>query len=154
MLFLLFQIGNDRYALEARHAVEIIPFVALKKIPHAPRGVAGVFNYRGHPVPAVDLCELTIGVSARERLSTRIIIVNFTDAAGANRWLGLVAEHATEMMRREHREFVDPGVKSGHAPYLGPVAMDAKGVIQLIHPQRLLTERAHELLLTDNTGAP
>jgi len=151
MLFLLFQIGNDRYALEARHAVEVIPLLALKKIPHAPRGVVGIFNYRGQPVPAVDLCELTFGRTARERLSTRIIVINYTDPAGNSRRLGLIAEHATEMMRRHENDFVDSGVKVGAAPYLGPIIMDDKGVIQLLRAQHLLSENVRDLLFTDNS---
>lgn len=158
MLFLLFQIGNDRYALEAQHAVEVIPFLALKKIPQSPRGMAGIFNYRGQPVPAFDLCELTLGRPAEERLSTRIIIVKGQGSVEQGReasaaqpathsaqvthrtpLLGLIAEHATEMMQRDQREFVDPGVNVDVAPYLGPVLMDAKGVIQLIHPSRIAT---------------
>ena len=149
MLFLLFQIGPDRYALEARHAVEVIPFLALKKIPRAPRGMAGIFNYRGRPVPAVDLCALTFGRPARELLSTRIIVINFTSPAGLPQWLGLIAEHATGMMRREARDFVNAGVKVGDAPYLGPVVLDEKGVIQLLHAEHLLTETMHELLYSE-----
>jgi chemotaxis-related protein WspB len=151
MLFLLFQIGNDRYALEAIHAVEVIPLLALKKIPHAPRGVAGIFNYRGQPVPAVDLCELTFGRTARERLSTRIIVINYTDPAGQSRRLGLIAENATEMMRRQESDFVDSGVKVGAAPYLGPIIMDERGVIQLLRAQHLLSENVRELLFTDDS---
>ena len=41
MLFLLFRLGHDRYALEARRVVEVVPLLALKKIPQAPRGVVG-----------------------------------------------------------------------------------------------------------------
>jgi chemotaxis-related protein WspB len=149
MLYLLFQIGNDRYALEASHAVEVIPLLALKKIPRAPRGVAGLFNYRGQPVTALDLCELTFGRPARERLSTRIILVNYSDPSGGSRRLGLIAEHATEMMRREERDFMDSGVKVGAAPYLGPVIMDDKGVIQLLHAQHLLAEGVRELLFAE-----
>src|SRR5213076_2454555 len=100
MLFLLFQLGNDRYALKASDVVEIVPLVALKELPQAPKGVAGIFNYRGRPVPAIDLCSLTLGHSARERLSTRIIIVNFPDA-GANHLVGLVAEKATATLRKD-----------------------------------------------------
>jgi chemotaxis-related protein WspB len=151
MLFLLFQIGNDRYALEASHAVEVIPFLALKKIPHAPRGVAGIFNYRGEPVAALDLCELTLGRPARERLSTRIIVVECDESrvTGGQRatltsplirhspHVGLIAENATEMMHCEERDFMDSGVKVGDAPYLGPVIMDDKGVIQLLYASRL-----------------
>src|SRR5437899_1716431 len=121
MLFLLFQLGKDRYALEASRVVEVVPLLMLRCLPHAPKGVAGVFNYRGRPVPAVDLSELTLGRPARERLSTRIIVVNYPDAAGQSHLLGLVAEHATEMLRKEMKDFVDPGVKIAAAPYLGPV---------------------------------
>src|SRR6266403_5966949 len=84
MLFLLFQLGNDRYALEAKRVVEVVPLLALKRIPQAPRGVAGIFNYRGRPVPAVDLSELALGQPANERLSTRIIIIHYQDATGQN----------------------------------------------------------------------
>ena len=140
MLYLLFQIGHDRYALEARHAVEVVPLVELKEIPHAPRGVAGLFNYRGQPMPAVDLCALTFGRRARERFSTRIIVVNLHHPAGPPRRFGLIVEHATGLMRREVRDFVASGVQPGHAPYLGPVVMDDQGVIQLLHTEHLLPE--------------
>ncbi len=156
MLFLLFQIGNDRYALEARRAVEVVPYLALKKIPQAPTGVAGLFNYRGQPVPALDLCELTLGRPARERLSTRIIVVNCGDAEDPGRRIGLIAEHATEMMQRDEREFVDPGIVVGAAPYLGPVLMDGKGVIQLIHAAGLagLAGHVRELLPAQAVAEP
>ncbi len=159
MLFLLFQIGNDRYAIEAQQAIEVLPLVELKRIPQSARGVAGIFNYRGRPVPAIDLSELTTGQPARECLSTRIIIVQQTDPAGRGQLIGLIAERATELLRRESKELVTPGDRTGdvgqvtcdekksslltppvtsHASPFGPVLMDAKGLVQLIHPQRLL----------------
>jgi chemotaxis-related protein WspB len=146
MLFLLFQLGDDRYALEATHTVEIIPFVALKRLPHAPRGVAGVFNYRGRPVPALDLCLLTLGRPARELLSTRIIVVNFPDSAGKPQWAGLIAEQATGMMRRDASQFVDPRIQIEAAPYLGPVLTDESGVIQLLRPEHLFSDAMRRLL--------
>ena len=149
MLYLLFQIGADRYALEARQTLEVMPFVALKQIPRAPRGVAGIFNYRGQPVPAVDLSELTFGRPSRELLSTRLIVVRFDDPTGRPQLLGLIAEHATGIMRRAESDFVATGVKVGGTPYLGPVLMDSQGVIQLLHAQHLLTESMRELLLAE-----
>ena len=146
MLFLLFQIGEDRYALEASRVVEVVPLLALKHLPQAPPGVAGVFNYRGRPAPAIDLSQLTLGRPARERLSTRIIIVRWPADDQPDRVLGLVAEHATEMLRKEAKDFVDPGIRVHSAPYLGPVLMDAKGVIQWVHEKRLLSEPIRQLL--------
>jgi chemotaxis-related protein WspB len=149
MLFLLFQLGNDRYALEASRVVEVVPLLELKQIPQAPKGVAGIFNYRGRPVPAVDLSELTLGRPASERLSTRIIIVNYPDPRGGQRLVGLVAERATETLRKDPKDFVHTGVELGRAPYLGPLLMDAKGVVQLVHEHRLLSESIRDVLFPE-----
>jgi chemotaxis-related protein WspB len=140
MLFLLFQLGNNRYALEARRVVEVVPLLGLQQLPQAPKGVAGIFNYRGRPVPAVDLGALTLDQPAQERLSTRIIIINYPDANGTNHLVGLIAEKTTEMLRKDTKDFADPGVKLGAAPYLGPILMDGTSSIQLIYEQRLLPE--------------
>src|SRR3954463_10258244 len=140
MLFLLFQVGKDRYALEAARVVEVVPLLELKKIPQAPNGFAGIFNYRGRPVPAIDLCQMTTGQPAAERLSTRIIIVNCPDGRGGQRLLGLIAERATEMLRKDPKEFVDPGFRVSGAPFLGPVLLDSKGAIQWLLEQHLLSE--------------
>jgi len=149
MLFLLFQLGKDRYALDASRVVEVAPLLALKRLPHAPKGVAGIFNYRGHPVPAVDLCEMTVGRPASEQLSTRIIIVNFRRDNGADHLLGLIAENATETLRKNIDDFVESGVTVGAAPYLGPVLMDARGVIQRINEEKLLPEPLRQLLFAE-----
>jgi len=146
MLFVLFQLGNDRYALEASRVVEVVPLLALKRFPQSPRGMAGMFIYRGRPVPALDLCQLTMDRPALEHLSTRIIIVNYSDTPGSEQMVGLIAERATETIRRERNDFVDAGVQFSTAPFLGPVLMDDKGVIQLISAQKLLQENLGGLL--------
>lgn len=46
-LFLLFCIGEDRYALDATEIAEILPRVKLKAIAQAPHWVAGIFAHRG-----------------------------------------------------------------------------------------------------------
>jgi chemotaxis-related protein WspB len=154
MLFLLFQLGEDRYALDAGRVVEVVPLLELKRVPQAPKGLAGLFNYRGRPVPALDLCELLLGHPAKERLSTRIILVNCADERGATHLLGLIAERATGMVRKEAKDFVAPGVRLGQAPYLGPVLMDSQGPIQWINEQRLLSAPMHQLLFAPTAPAP
>ena len=149
MLFLLFQLGKDRYALEARRIVEVVPLLELKRLPQAPKGVAGIFNYRGQAVPAVDMSELTLGCPATERLSTRMILVYHPDGHGRNRLLGIIAEHATQTVRFEANQFQDTGVKIGAAPYLGPVLMDANGPIQWLYEQRLLSVPVRNLLFSE-----
>ena len=149
MLFLLFRLGKDRYALEASRVVEVLPLLELRKIPGAPLGVAGIFNYRGRPVPAVDLSELTMGRPASEHLSTRIFVVNHPDEAGKLQPLGLIAEHATEILRRDRNDFVETGLQLGSPPYLGPVLLEAQGAIQWVREQRLLPRNVRDLLFSE-----
>jgi chemotaxis-related protein WspB len=149
MLYLLFQLGADRYALEASRVVEVVPLLDLRRLLQAPKGVAGVFNYRGRPVPAVDLSELALGQPSTDRLSTRIIVVKHPDAAGQDHLVGLVAENATETLRADPLSFVDSGVRLGSAPYLGPILMDAKGPVQLLHEQLLIPESVRNTIFSE-----
>jgi len=150
MLFLLFHLGKERYVLEASRVVEVLPLLELKKFPQAPSGFAGIINYRGRPVPVIDLCELTLEEPAAERLSTRIILMKYEHAHSGDRLVGLIAERATEMLRKAPGEFIDPGFKSAHAPYLGPIVLDAAGAIQWIKAEHLLTEKLPQLVFSDS----
>lgn len=146
MLFLLFQLGADRYAIEAQRVAEVLPLVQVKAVPQAPRGVAGLINYRGQAVPVVDLSATTVGRPAALRLSTRLIVVRTTDTASG--FLALLAEQATDSARIDAAEFTSSGVNVAGAPYLGPVAKDAEGrLVQWIDWSKLLPADVREALL-------
>jgi chemotaxis-related protein WspB len=147
MLFLLFQLGDDRYALDASQVAEVLPLIELKGIPQTPAAVAGVFNCRGRPVPVIDLSVLALGRPAQRCLSTRILVVHYAaDGALEPHPLGLIAEKATHTLRREASDFTAPGVSDAAAPYLGPVAADAQGLVQWIDIQKLLPQALRQLL--------
>jgi chemotaxis-related protein WspB len=146
MLFLLFELGHDRYVLDVRQVAEILPLLAITRIPQAPAAVAGVMNFRGAPVPVIDVSQLTLGRPAERRLSTRIVLVHYPDATGGTRLLGLIAERATQTLRREPADFVPSGVTSEGAPYLGPVAADARGLLQWIDVTTLLPPAVRDAL--------
>jgi chemotaxis-related protein WspB len=153
MLLLLFQLGDDRYALDARQVAEVLPLVTITRIPHAPPGVAGVFNYRGAPVPAIDLSQLTIGRPAHARLSTRLVVVHYPDGSGNTRLLGLVAEKATGTVRRELGDFVASGVTNPETAHVGSVATDAGGLTHWIDLQKLLPESVRGVLFQNGPGS-
>src|SRR5258705_7379594 len=98
MLFLVFELGKDRYAIEASRVVEVLHQVNLKQVPRAPGGVAGVLDYHGAPVPLIDLSELALGRPSRKWMSTRIILVEYRGTSGETHVLGLLAEQATETL--------------------------------------------------------
>jgi chemotaxis-related protein WspB len=148
MLFLLFQLGDDRYALDTSRVAEVLPLVAITPIPQAPAGVAGLFNYRGAPVPAIDLSRLTLSRPAPARLNTRLVVVHYPDDRGDTHLLGLIAEKVTETVRRDPAEFVASGVTLDRAPYLGPIAADARGLLQWIQVENLLPPSVRDVLFT------
>ena len=146
MLFLLFRLGDDRYAIEARQVAEVLPMLSVKQIPQAPASVRGAFDFRGQPVPLIDLSQLALGRPARDHLSTRIVLVHCPDGRGGTRLLGLVAEHVTETFRRQASDFRDAGVDLPEARWLGPVASDAGGLVQWVQVDELLSPELRALL--------
>jgi chemotaxis-related protein WspB len=146
MLFLVFELDGDRYALETRQLIEVLPLVNLKPLAKAPPGIAGMFDYHGQPVPAVDLSEVILGRAAQRRLNTRMVIVNYPGADDASHTLGLIAEKATATARMDAAQFSETGVSHGDAPYLGPVARDARGLIQWLTVPQLLPPAVRNVL--------
>ena len=148
MLFLLFEIGEARYALETAAVLEIVPCVALRVLPHAPPGVAGLLNYHSAPVPVLDLCALATGQPARTRFSTRLILVRTPPsvATSGQGVVGLLAERATSILRREPGDFTRTGLRVSDAPFLGPVTTDAQGFIHRVGLEGLFTGAVRDLL--------
>ncbi len=154
MLFVLFQLGTERYALDAGQVAKVLPLIHVKQIPLAPAGVAGAINYRGAPVPVIDLGEMALGWPAQRRLSTRIILVHYPNDGGSTHLLGLIAEKATETMRRDAADFVATGVRNDAAVYLGSVAADSRGLVQRIEVKDLLSAPLREVLFPQAVEAP
>jgi chemotaxis-related protein WspB len=153
MLFLLFEVGPDRYAFDAGQVAEVLPLVRIKPVLQPPPGVSGLFSYRGVPVPVIDLCQLTLGRPAAPRLSTRLILVHYPDGRGTTRLLGLVAEHVVETLRRDADDFQPSGIGDEHAACSGRVITDSRGVIQWLDVNRLLPAATRDALFNDGGGA-
>lgn len=145
-LFLVFEAGDDRYAIEASEIEEVLPVTLFKRIPHAPEAICGLMDHRGTPIPVVDANQLLAGHPSERRLSTRVILVRHPDGAGKSQRLGLMAERVTDTIRIRRGEFVPGGVAPEGAGYLGPVATGPGGMIQWIEPSRVLSAAVARVL--------
>ena len=154
MLFLVLHLGKERYALDTSQVKEVLPLVSFRPLPQAVTGIAGIFNYHGATVPLVDLAALALGCASQARMSTRIILVEYKPAAGGTHLLGLLAERTTETIRREESDFADAGVAVDGAPYLGPVTRDARGLIQRVEVNRLLSDSVRDVLFRQPLETP
>ncbi len=146
MLYLLLEVAGQQYAVEASRVVEVLPLVQVTVIPRAPTEVAGIFSYRGRPVPLIDLRRLNLRRPARPKFSTRIILVDDHGPEEAERLLGILAERVTETTRREPGEFVDTGFANPATPYLGGVITTPGGLVQRLDVLQLLPPATREML--------
>ena len=142
VLYLLFRLRDQRFALDVREVIEVLPQRVLKPIAHAPVWVAGLLAHRGTLVPVLDLSALSFGEPAPQRTSTRLVLVSYRGATP----LGLLLEQATNTLRCPPDAFQPYGLDNVDAPYLGPVLQDEQGLLQRIQVDDLLSDEVRALL--------
>jgi chemotaxis-related protein WspB len=153
MLFVIFSLGTDHFAIDSRQVMEIVPLVPLKRLPMAPEYVAGVFHYRGEVVPVIDLSSLIHGIPSKLHLSTRVMLVSHPGADGRDHCLGLMAERVLETLSVAQADLVSSGVAIPDGPFLGKMIYrgDREGqeMIQCVEPADLLTDSLKAMLFAD-----
>jgi chemotaxis-related protein WspB len=168
VLFVVFQVGEERYALAGAHVAEILPAIHWTPVAGAPRGVAGIFNYHGAPLPLIDASVLLVGDApegAKQplQLHHRVLVVRSGTPEQLDPLdqlerrdaplIGVLASRVLEIIQRDDADFHEPGVIARGAPYLGPVLTDAAGVVQRIEPEHLLPESVRAEVLGRWSGA-
>jgi chemotaxis-related protein WspB len=147
MLFVVLQVGENRFAIEASQTIEVLPLVEWKTSLHVLPGGFGLFNYHGTPAPIVDLADLIFGRTSRLWMSTRVVIVK--DPSGSDgELLGLLAEQVTETKRLDEAEFKTGCLALPEAPYLGAVAITDEGILQRIEIAHLLPDHVRAQLFS------
>ncbi len=159
MLLLTLQAAGSRYAIDVARVVEVVPRINLRHLPHAPISLSGVFDYRGTVVPVVDLGILLGSESCRDRLSTRIVLVNShpsgaeqastalpaagnaAAAAPQRRWLlGLVAEQVSDVSSITPEQVISAAMQLPVTPYLGAIVEIGQEMVQLIQVDQILDD--------------
>lgn len=145
-LYVQLFLDDFRYIISTADIIEITPWVKLTKVPKVPEYIAGLCSYRGMSVPVVDLCGLFIGRSSDRKLSTRIIFLNISSADGKSKVIGILVEKATEVVRVNEDDFMNPGIYGSDMPFVGPVLSDDDGLITKIMPKDIFQKIDNQLL--------
>jgi chemotaxis-related protein WspB len=137
MKVLAFHIGAQRFGLPLTAVEQVLPAAALVAVPGAPGHVAGLLDLHGTQVPVIDLSRLAGGEAAPVRYNTRILLVDYPLGDGNVRPLGLLAERVSGVVALAGKAITASGVVG--APWLGEVATDDHGALQLVAVAHLLT---------------
>jgi chemotaxis-related protein WspB len=138
MLLMKFEIGAVAYAIDSACIEEVVPWVQLRSVPHAPAYLPGVFHYRGKVIPVVDLGLLLGEAAVLDRLSTRIMVVRTKQ--NGSRLLGLLACRVSDLVRVDGAKLQPAAVQLSGAPYLGSVAETSEGLVQILNVDHILPE--------------
>jgi chemotaxis-related protein WspB len=152
MKALVFHIGHDRYGLPLRLVRRVLPLLELKSLPLAPDAVAGLMNLHGDTVPVIDLARISGGAPARQHFDTRVVLVDYTAPDGVTHALALLAERVQGVQEVSEQALQPSGVQA--APFLGAVAGDAAGVVQLVEVEHLLPADLRALLFQPEDSTP
>lgn len=78
MLAILFEMDGRLWGADARLVETVVPAVRLRGVQGAPEWIAGVFNYKGNTVPAIDLSMYVCNRPSERIFSTRYMIVKIS----------------------------------------------------------------------------
>lgn len=134
MLFLVFHLGAERYAIPATSVREIVPYAGLKAVLQSSGEIAGILDYHGNPVPVVDLVRIATREAAARTLSTRIILVSYGDSGDCI--FGLIAEKVRDVRHFDSEAFGPSMVQASRTPWLGKI-LDEDKIIQWEHPTEI-----------------
>lgn len=134
MLVLPIFAAGERYGIPCIDVVEVLPAIPLRRIPHAPRFVAGLFSYRGVVTGVVDLSVLLNGPEVEARLSTRLVVAS---CSAGN--IGLLAENVQAPSELELGLTGSATLKISDAPYLGDVVSVDGEMLQIVYIEELVS---------------
>jgi chemotaxis-related protein WspB len=134
---LLFQVGEERFAVETEYVVEVFPKVHLQKINHVENYVCGILNYGGTPIAVVDLCQLIGNRPSNNAMHTRIVLLQYTSIESGTSRLGAIAEQVTEVQELELSHFKTAGIKITTLPFIGGLYSETSSPLQLFKAEEL-----------------
>jgi purine-binding chemotaxis protein CheW len=90
----VFNLGNEEYAIDISYAKEIIRVPKFTQIPNVPDFIEGVFNLRGTVITVVDLKKRFGFIDTERGIDSRLLILDFDQME-----IGIVVDDISEVVR-------------------------------------------------------
>jgi chemotaxis-related protein WspB len=150
MLMMLFQVGENRYAIPAENVIRVLPKVSLKSLLNAPFYVAGALNFGGVPIVVVDFCQIIEKRPSANSLHTRIFMIKIRSSKSAKEFtFGLMAERVLQTLQIDKSQFLDSSIRIEGATFLGGIVTDELGIIQLVIIEKLFDQIKEGMFVDD-----
>lgn len=141
-MVLLFQAGDELYAVDTDCVEQVTPRLPFRRLPGAARGVVGLLDFRGEVLPVIDAVQMLADRSSSSSYSSRLILCKMA----GNARLALLAESVLEAIEVPEEDLAEPGVASEDIPALGQVFHHDERLVQLMRVEELLTPEVRNSL--------
>lgn len=151
MLYLIFELDKQIYAIDSKEIIEIIPNLNFTSVPNAPEFIKGIFNYRGTAVPVIDLLKMNGGGFIPNKLTTKILIVNYSPAKTIEKTIGLLTENIIGAEHIAEDDIKNTGMEIEQAKYVGDVVNRKDMMIQIINVNKLLSKDVQKIIFSSES---
>ncbi|HEX9117128.1 MAG TPA: chemotaxis protein CheW [Anaerolineae bacterium] len=132
---MLFQLHGDAYALGIGAVMEVLPMVALARVPGSFAALEGLVDLRGRVIPVLDARRL-LGLPERQPdLHTPILIVRKQE-----RVFGLIVDLVTEVRTIPLETLTPPDLLAGPAHGIAAVARLDNRIVLLLNLDSLCAD--------------
>lgn len=148
MLALMFQAGEEKFSIDTKEVIEIIPIVKIEKLPTAPEVIRGMINYRGKFIPLFDLGILLGFNESILALSTRIIVTEI-QLDQKKETIAFLAEKATDIAEINPEAASHVELNLPNLPYLKRVAKYGNSILRHLELPLFINDNLKEFLVRE-----
>jgi purine-binding chemotaxis protein CheW len=133
--YVVFKLNDEFYGIDIYNVKSIERIFSFTRVPNAPSYVKGVINLRGEVVPVIDLRK-RFGFNSKEiDKDSRIIIVNYDEAA-----VGLLVDSSSEVVQLNKEEIDNvPAVGDSLKQYfVDSIGKKDERLIMLLNLEKIL----------------
>ncbi|WP_391201660.1 chemotaxis protein CheW [Psychrobacillus sp. L4] len=130
----VFQCGNEEYAVPIEHVISIEKLEHINPIPHLPNYLIGLMKIRGELVPIIDFEQILYNRSGSDNESARVITMHTQDMS-----IGLLVIEAKEILDIASEDIKQIGlVNYTKTQYFTGVANLENRMITIVDPSILV----------------
>lgn len=130
----VFQCGNEDYAVPIEHVISIEKLEHINPIPHLPNYLIGLMKIRGELVPIIDFEQILYNLNGADFESSRVITMHTQDMS-----IGLLVKEAKEILDIPSEDIKQIGlVNYTKTQYFTGVANLENRMITIVEPSILV----------------
>lgn len=135
--FVIFRLGDEKYAVDILNVGGISEFREVTKVPNAPAFVDGIINLRGDIIPVVNLKKRFNIADKKADSDTRIIIntINGKD-------IGFVVDEASQVIKIDDADIEEAPdiIKGADRQYISGIGKVNDQIVILLNLEKILNE--------------